>query len=114
MFLRDIGLEVDRIICEDREDGTQQCTFMFECDNIYEAMVKSDELFASIVEHCERCFSYTEVRIGGPEVEVKPRLFFECIEDILMKYQDDNDKWVVSMVGIQKPYRPGYKMEDVG
>lgn len=113
MLLRDIGLDVDRVVCTNNDEGVQQCTFIFKCDYEFEAIVKREELFTSICEHSERRFAYTEVRVGGPEVEVKPRLFFECIGDIWLQKQEDG-KWLVGMVGVQKPYRPGYKMEDVG
>ena len=116
MLLRDIGLDVDdvyRVLSTEREEGVQQYTFIFECDYEYEAVVKQEELFTSICEHSERRFAYTEVRVGNPDVEVKPRLFFECVGDIWLQKQE-NGKWLVGMVGIQKPYRPDYKMESVG
>ena len=30
MLLRDIGLDVDRVLCTEREPGVQQCTFIFK------------------------------------------------------------------------------------
>lgn len=100
MLLRDIGLDVDRVVCTEREEDVQQCTFIFECDYEYEGVVKQEELFTSICEHSERRFAYTEVRVGNPDVEVKPRLFFECVGDIWLQKQE-NGKWWVGMVGIQ-------------
>ena len=113
MLLRDIGLDVDRVVCTEREEDVQQCTFIFECDYEYEGVVKQEELFTSICEHSERRFAYTEVRVGNPDVEVKPRLFFECVGDILLQDQEDGKWWVV-MSGIQKPWRPDKKVENVG
>jgi hypothetical protein len=40
-------------------------------------------------------------------------VLFECVGDILIQDQEDGKWWVV-MVGIQKPYRPDHKMENVG
>ena len=113
MLLRDIGLDVDRVVCTEREEGVQQCTFIFEFDYESEAIDNMDELFTSICEQSERRFAYTEVRVGDVDVDVKPRLFFECVGDIWLQEQE-NGKWWVGMVGVQKPYRPGYKMESVG
>ena len=113
MLLRDIGLDVDRVVCTEREEGVQQCTFIFECYYEYEAVVKQEELFTSICEHSERRFAYTEVCVDNSDVEVKPRLFFECVGDIWLQKQE-NGKWWVGMVGVQKPYRPSYKMEIFG
>ena len=113
MLLRDIGLDVDRVVCTEREEGIQQCTFIFECDYEYEAVVKQEELFTSICEHSERHFAYTEVRTGDPDVVVSRMRVFECSGDILLQ-EKDNGKWMVLMVGIQKPWRPDQKMESVG
>lgn len=113
MRLRDIGLDVDRVVCTEREEDVQQCTFIFECDYEYEGVVKQEELFTSICEQSERLFAYTEVRIGDPDVIAHKMVLFECVGDIWLQKQE-NGKWWVGMVGIQKPYRPGYKMESVG
>ena len=113
MLLRDVGLDVDRVLCTEREPGVQQCTFIFECDYEYEAVVKQEELFTSICEHSERRFVYTEVGIGNPDVVVSKMRVFECSGDILLQ-EKDNGKWMVLMVGIQKPWRPDQKMESVG
>ena len=113
MVLEDIGLDVDRVLCTEREPGVQQCTFIFKFDYESEAIDKMDELFTSICEHSERRFAYTEVRVGDVDVDVKPRLFFECVGDILLQDQEDGKWWVV-MSGIQKPWRPDKKVESVG
>ena len=38
MILRDVGLDVDRVLCTEREPGVQQCTFIFEFDDESEAI----------------------------------------------------------------------------
>lgn len=113
MLLRDVGLDVDRVLCTEREPGIQQCTFIFEFDYESEAIYKRGELFTSICESSERRFAYTEVRIGDPDVVVSKMRVFECSGDILLQ-EKDNGKWMVLMVGIQKPWLPNQKMESVG
>ena len=113
MLLRDIGLDVDRVLCTEREPGIHQCTFIFECNYESEAIDKMDELFSTICEQSERRFTYTEVGIGDPDVVVSKMRVFECSGDILLQ-EKDNGKWMVLMVGIQKPWRPDQKMESVG
>ena len=113
MLLRDVGLDVDRVLCTEREPGIQQCTFIFEFDYESEATYKRGELFTTICESSERRFAYTEVGIGDPDVVVSKMRVFECSGDILLQ-EKDNGKWMVLMVGIQKPWRPDQKMESVG
>ena len=113
MLLRDIGLDVDRVLCTEFEPGIHQCTFIFECDYESEAIYKRGELFTSICESSERHFTYTEIEIGDPDVVVSKMRLFECSGDILLQ-EKDNGKWMVLMVGIQKPLRPDQKMESVG
>ena len=113
MLLRDVGLDVDRVLCTEREPGVQQCTFIFECDYESEAIDKLDELFTSICEQSEHRFGYTDVRIGDPDVLVCKMRLFECSGDILLQEKEDG-KWMVLMVGIQKPWYPDHKMESVG
>ena len=113
MLLRDVGLDVDRVLCTEREPGVQQCTFIFEFDYESEAIYKRGELFTTICESSERRFAYTEVGIGQPDVVVSKMRVFECSGDILLQ-EKDNGKWMVLMVGIQKPWRPDQKMETVG
>lgn len=113
MVLEDIGIDVDRVLCTERESGVQQCTFIFECDYESDAIDKRDELFTSICEQSERLFAYTEVGIGNPDVVVSKMVLFECEGDILLQEKEDG-KWMVLMVGIEKPFRPDQKMENVG
>ena len=113
MLLRDVGLDVDRVLCTEREPGVQQCMFIFEFDDESEATYKRGELFTTICESSERHFAYTEVGIGNPDVVVSKLRIFECSGDILLQ-EKDNGKWMVLMVGIQKPWRPDQKMESVG
>lgn len=113
MLLRDVGLDVDRVLCTEREPGIHQCTFIFECDYESEAIYKRGELFTSICESSERRFAYTEVGIGNPDVVVSKMVLFECEGDILLQEKEDG-KWMVLMVGIEKPLRPDQKMENVG
>ena len=113
MVLEDIGLDVDRVLCTERELGVQQCTFIFKFDYESEAIDKRDELFTSICEQSERLFAYTEVRIGDPDVIAHKMVLFECVGDILIQDQEDG-KWLVVMSGIQKPWRPDNKVENVG
>ena len=40
MLLRDVGMDVDRVLCTEREPGIQQCTFIFEFDYESEAIYK--------------------------------------------------------------------------
>ena len=113
MVLEDIGLDVDRVLCTEREPGVQQCTFIFKFDYESDAIDKRDELFTSICEQSERRFAYTEVRIGDPDVIAHKMVLFECVGDILIQDQEDGKWWVV-MSGIQKPWYPDHKMENVG
>ena len=113
MILRDVGLDVDRVLCTELEPGIHQCTFIFEFDDESEAIYKRGELFTTICESSERHFAYTEVRTGDPDVVVSRMRVFECSGDILLQ-EKDNGKWMVLMVGIQKPWRPDQKMESVG
>ena len=113
MLLRDVGLDVDRVLCTEREPGVQQCTFIFEFDDESEATHKRGELFTTICESSERHFAYTEVGIGNSDVVVSKMRVFECSGDILLQ-EKDNGKWMVLMVGIQKPWRPDQKMGSVG
>ena len=110
MLLRDVGLDVDRVLCTEREPGVQQCTFIFECDYESQAIDKRDYLFTSICEQSERRFAFTEVRIGDPDVIAHKLILFECVGDITIQDQEDG-KWWVIMVGIQTPYQ---KVENVG
>ena len=112
-LLRDVGMDVDRILCTEREPGIHQCTFIFEFDYESDAIDKRDELFTSICEQSERLFAYTEVRIGDPDVIAHKMVLFECVGDILIQDQEDGKWWVV-MVGIQKPWYPDHKVENVG
>lgn len=113
MLLRDVGLDVDRVLCTERDPGIHKCTFIFECDDESEAIYKRGELFTSICESSERRFAFTEVRVGDPDVVVSKMRVFECVGDITIQYQEDG-KWMVLMVGIQKPWRPDQEMENVG
>ena len=113
MVLEDIGLNVDRVLFTEREPGVQQYTFIFKFDYESDAIDKRDELFTSICEQGERLFAYTEVRIGDPDVIAHKMVLFECVGDILIQDQEDGTWWVV-MSGIQKPYRPDHKVENVG
>ena len=113
MLLRDVGLDVDRVLCTELKPGIHQCTFIFECDYESDAIDKRDELFTSICEQSERVFAYTEVRIGDPDVIAHKMVLFEFVGDILIQDQEDGKWWVV-MSGIQKPYRPDNKVENVG
>ena len=111
--IEDIGFDVDIILYNEREQGVNQCTFIFTFDYESDAIDKRDSLFTSICEQSERRFAFTEVRIGDPDVIAHKLILFECVGDITIQYQEDG-KWWVIMVGVQKPYRPDQEMGNVG
>lgn len=111
--IEDIGFDVDIVLYAEREPGVRQGTFIFKFDCESDAIDKRDYLFTSICEQSERRFAFTEVRIGDPDVIAQKLILFECVGDISIQDQEDGTWWVI-MVGIQTPYRPDQKVENVG